>query len=147
MLKTKKKSVTIVLVLVLLIALCGQSLAAENGSAAAASGIVTPQWVNTDVVSVNLAFAGGKATCSAYVIAKAGTSQITATAVLERFDSTGTYTPVNTWGNLNAYSNYLNFSGTYYVATGYTYRLSFTATVYRSGTSETITAYSSAYAG
>lgn len=147
MLKTKKKAITLVVILILLFSLASQSLAAGYVTKDIVSGVITPQWVNTDQVSVNLSFSGSKAICGAYVIGKVETSQITGTVALERLNSTGTYTTVKTWSGLSAYGSYLDFNGTYYVSTGYTYRLTFTITVYRNGTSEKITASSSAYAG
>lgn len=146
MLKTKKKAVIAVVMLLLIFTFAGQSLAVgyETNDGFA---IITPQWVNTDQVVTSLAFESSKSICSAFVIAKAGTSQITGTVILDRLNPSGTYTTVKTWNSLIAYGNYLEFNETYYVSTGYTYRLTLTTIVYRNGTSETISTSTSAYAG
>jgi hypothetical protein len=141
----KKKSAAVILALILLIALGGQALAAGDAGTPV-SRIIAPLWVNIDQAGANLTFTGSLANCSAYVIGKTGTSRITGKAVLARRNSNGTYTTVCTWSNLASNSRYLDFSGSSYVTTGYTYRLAFTATVYRNGSSETVTAYSSASA-
>lgn len=147
MFKIMKKSITAVLVLIALLALSGQSFAAENPSKSMTPGIIKPLWINIDKINVNLTFAGSQANCSARVYGKTGTTMITGTAVLARQNSNGTYTTVKTWSNLVSYSDTLTFNGIHYVTTGYTYRLSFTAAVTRSGSTETVTASYSAYAG
>jgi len=48
---------------------------------------------------------------------------------------------VKTWDNLYAEDDVLVFDESWYVATGYTYRLTFTATVNRNGTGETVSGY------
>lgn len=61
-------------------------------------------------------------------------------------NSDSTYTAVKTWNGLEAATgNMLIFDSTYYVTTGYTYRLTITATVYRNGTGETVSGYFEAY--
>ncbi len=141
-----KKSIAVILMLIILVALSGQALAAGNAEAPA-FGAVAPLWVDVNQAGANLKCTGNLASCSAYVIGKTGTNRITGKAVLARRNSNGSYTTVRTWSNLVSSSCYLDFSGSHYVTTGYTYRLAFTATVYRNGSSETIAVYSSAYCG
>lgn len=143
----KKRVITAILTLTLLFALGGHSLASGSIVNGPSSGIITPLWVNIDALNATLTFSGSQANCSARVFGKAGTTMITGTAVLARLNSNGTYTTIKTWSGLVSYSDTLIFSGTYYVTTGYTYRLAFTAHVYKNGSSESATAYSSAYAG
>jgi hypothetical protein len=145
--RIQKQAVTALLILTLLLALGGQSLASGPSINEPCFGIISPLWVNIDGLNATLTFNGSQASCSGRAFGKAGTTMITGTAVLARLNSNGTYTAVKTWSGLVSYSDMLVFSGTYYVTTGYTYRLAFTVTVYKNGSSETATAYSSAYAG
>lgn len=99
-------------------------------------------WVNADKVDVYLSVDGSTATCTANVVGKPGTEKITATAVLARKNSNGSYTTVKTWSNLSASGESLYFDETYHVSSGYGYRLTVDATVYRKGQSERINKYS-----
>ncbi|MDR2648156.1 MAG: hypothetical protein LBB94_00320 [Clostridiales bacterium] len=107
---------------------------------------IEPYWMNIVGLNTYLSFNNGCGSLGASVIGQTGTTQITGYAVLERFNSNGTYTQIASWNNLSATGNLLDFSKTYYVTRGYTYRLSFTATVYRNGTGETATGCISRYA-
>lgn len=78
-------------------------------------------WVNTDSVTVELAFADLKANCTAYIVGKTDTTKITATAILQRKDTNGSLTTVKTWSGLVATGNELLIDKSYYVDTGYTY--------------------------
>ncbi|MBE5966168.1 MAG: hypothetical protein E7255_04280 [Lachnospiraceae bacterium] len=110
------------------------------------SNIFGPMWNNTTSVQVNLSFDGSKAICGACVIGKASTTKITGTAILARKNSDGTYTSVKTWSNLKTTDNMLIFDKTYYVPTGYTYRLTITSKVYKNSKYETVTGYHEANA-
>ncbi|NLZ83662.1 MAG: hypothetical protein GX915_08360 [Clostridiales bacterium] len=107
--------------------------------------VVEPMWDNTSSVEVNLSIDGSKAICGASVVGKTSTTKITGTVVLARKNSNGTYTPVKTWNNLETTGNLLIFDKTYYVSTGYTYRLTITSTVYRNGVGETVSGYYEAH--
>ena len=104
------------------------------------------QWVNTDSVDAFLSFEGSKGFCGAWVVGKPGTTRITGKVVLARKNQNGTYTTVKTWSGLDAAGDELLLDKVYNVKTGYTYRLTITATVYRNGTAETVTDYDEAYA-
>ena len=130
------------MVIILCFTFGGLALAADANLQTA----VSPYWTNTTSVNTNLSFNGGMGTCGAYVIGKSGTTQITGTAVLARKNSNGMYTTIKTWSGLKATGNILTFDETYYVTTGYTYRLTMTATVYLSGSGETVSSYFEAYA-
>ncbi len=138
----KKKTVSLLLVLLLLCSVGDTALAAGNGYVSEPPGYdYGVLWINTASVSVSLSFDGSEALCGACVIGVTGTSEITGTAVLARKNSNGTYTTVKTWSNLSAEDDILVFDGSWYVTTGYTYRLTFTTTVYRNGTGETVSVY------
>lgn len=137
-----KKSAFLLLALALYFSLGGATLATANDSWIT----VSPQWTNTTSVNVNLSFDDGKGTCGARVLGKSGTTKITGKVVLARKNSDGTYTAVKTWSDLEATGDKLLFDKTYYVATGYLYRLTITATVYRNGTGETVSGSYEAYA-
>ena len=104
------------------------------------------RWASTSSIDINLSFDGSKAICGACVQGWSDVKNITGTAVLSRKNSNGTYTTVKTWNNLNVSGNRLIFDGRYYVARGYTYRLTITATVYRNGVGETVSGYFENYA-
>ena len=110
---------------------------ASKTASAVGSGIMQPQWVNTDVVTADLSFSGDRADCASIIHAKSGTTKITASAVLSRVTGSGTYA-VKTW-NVSSAGDSLYFDGQYYVASGYTYELDINAWVYRNGTVEYVT--------
>lgn len=118
-------------------------LAANNPSHTSGHLIdsVEPVWDNTSSVEVNLSIDGSKAICGALVIGKVSTTKITGTVVLSKKNSNGTYTSVKTWSGLETTGNMMIFDKTYYISTGYTYRLTITSTVYNNGIGETVIGY------
>lgn len=139
-----KKAVSLILAIVLCLSVgITASAAGDSADADVSIGLF---WTHTTSVSVSLSIAGGKASCGATVIGKSGTTKITGTAELALKNSDGTYTVVKEWSGLEAAGDTLIFDGTYYVSTGYTYKLTITATVYRNGGSETVSGSFSAYA-
>ncbi|NLL34932.1 MAG: hypothetical protein GX257_06465 [Clostridiales bacterium] len=142
-----KRNVSLLMAMVMCLALGGWALAAELPTAndMQPDGSVTIQWVNTTSILTTLSFDGSRGTCGARVLGKPGTDYITATIVLARKNSDGSLTPVKTWSDLSATGDMLIFDGTYYVTTGYTYRLTITATVYRDGIGEVVSGYFKAY--
>lgn len=147
----KKKLFALLLAVSLLLTASMPAFAAEKTDAlttapAAGSGIMQPMWTNTDVVSADLVFYGDCADCAAIVYGKSGTTKITATAVLSRVTSSGTYA-VKTWSGLSTSGDTLYFDGQYYVASGYTYEFQINAWVYRNGTVEYVTEIVYGYCG
>lgn len=135
------KKMSCLLLCIMLVASVGSvAFAAESDSTAEASAgnTMVLRWSNTSSVNVNLSFINGKGALGANVIGKPGATNITGTAVLAMQNSNGTYTTVKTWDNLSSANNILTFNATYYVTTGYHYRLTVTATVYRNGTYENV---------
>ena len=143
-----KKCISLLCVIILCFLSGGEALASSNDSYAPnqLSDNAVVQWVYTTSVEVNLSFVGSKAICGACVIGKASTTEITGTVVLDRKNSDGTYSTVKTWSGLRASGSMLIFDMTYYVSTGYTYRLSITSTVYQNGSGELVSGYYEAYA-
>jgi len=107
---------------------------------------VSARWSNVSDLWVGLSITNGKAVLSASVDGYSGTTNITAVAILERQNSDGTYTEIERWTNISANNWYLDWTSTRYVASGYTYRFTFTPTVYRNGTGETVSGSKSAKA-
>lgn len=142
-----KKRISLLCVIILCFLLGGEALAASNvmNVPSSISGIPVVQWVNTTSVDINLSIDGGKAICGACVIGKVSTTEITGTVKLARKNTNGTYTTVKTWSDLKASGNMLIFDKTYYVSTGYTYRLTITSTVYQNGSGETVSGYYEIY--
>ncbi len=145
MIPPMKKCASLLLAFVLCFSL-GGVIHAKGHTPVSAADTHVPQWDNTTSVEISLSFDGSKAICGACVIGKPGTTEITGQAVLARRNSNGTYTTVKTWSGLKTTGNILTFDAIYYVSSGYTYRLTISATVYRNGTGETVTGYHEAYA-
>lgn len=101
---------------------------------------IQPYWQNASEMIVALSINSEKATLSTSIEGKKGVNKITAVAVLERQNSNGTYTEIARWDNLISSSSTLNWTATRYVTNGYTYRFTITATLYKDGVGETITA-------
>jgi len=117
-----------------------------NVTAIAGYQPVDPYFVNISSFQTAIMFNGSCGTLSASTIGRTGTTKITGSVVLDRLNSNGTYTQIASWNNLSANGNYFDFSQTYYVTTGYTYRLTFTTTVYINGVGETATGSASQFA-
>ena len=99
---------------------------------------IQPFWANVSDIVVGLSITNGKAVLSASVEGYSGVTKITAVAVLERLNANGTYTEIERWSNISANNRWLDWTATRYVATGHTYRFTFTATATRNGVSETV---------
>ena len=134
----KVKKVTALLLVVMLIMQGG--LAVEKAKSSAPKNVnvlVTPQWINTNEIRLDLRFAGGNAECTGRITGLTGTSGITATFLLERRNSNGAYSFVRSW-SVSATGRHLTFFGTNPVSSGFTYRLSVIAEVTRNGFAETV---------
>lgn len=99
---------------------------------------VQPYWINTSDIMISLSIDNGKAVLSSAVDGYSGVTKITAVAVLERLNSNGTYTEIERWDNISSDSRWCDWTATRYVAKGYTYRFTITATVYKNGVGETV---------
>jgi len=142
----KEKCFTVLLLFTLLASSICLAASASETTKSIVDEPVQLRWTNISSISVNLAFNNGKGTLWATVVGQTGTTKITGYAVLDRLNSDNTYTKINTWDNLKADCNILDFNETYYVTRGYTYRLTITPTVYRNGIGETASSSKSAYA-
>lgn len=96
---------------------------------------ITPQWINTNDVKLDLYFVNGKAECVGVINGISGTSNISATFKLERKGLLG-WSLEKSWSK-NSKGESLSFYETYAVTKG-TYRLSVTAKVTRNGVTETV---------
>ena len=143
-----KKCTSLLLVIVLFFSMGSMAFATDEDTQPqnVIMGTQDVQWVNTNSVYVDLSFEGSEGICGARVVGKSGTTRITGKVVLARKNSNGTYTTVKTWNNLKSADSSLVFEETYFVSSGYTYRLTITTTVYRNGTSEKVTKYAEDYA-
>lgn len=97
---------------------------------------VSPQWTNVNDITLDLYFENGEAGCSGKIRALSGSTKISATFKLERKISSG-WAFEKSWSQSSS-TNSLSFFGTDAVSSGYTYRLSVTADVTRSGVTETV---------
>ncbi|MCL2083311.1 MAG: hypothetical protein FWH04_08790 [Oscillospiraceae bacterium] len=138
----KKRCIAaLAMAVVLLYGVCPFASAAFSSEEAIASdeNSSPTRWANVSSVNLGLSFSGTTATCSGSITGYSGTTKITATYVLRRKNSNGTYTVVKTFPTQTVNGSTLRFSGTASITTGYTYRLTVTATVTRNGTNETVT--------
>lgn len=137
-----KRCLAVVYVLVMCLAMSSMVYANEAGFQSLTTTAPILRWTNADVVDVSLSVKGSTALCEARIVGKPGTEKITATAVLARRNSNGSYTTVKTWSNLSASGDSLYFDETYHVLSGYGYRLTVDVTVYRKGNYERISRFS-----
>ena len=148
----KKRILVLLLAVSLLFTASMPAFAAEKTPAlttvgsSGGSGLIQPEWTNTDVVIADLSFDGDLAYVDAFIYGKSGTTKITATATLARVTSSGTKT-IKSWTGLSASGDSLYFDSEYYVTSGYTYKFTINGWVYRNGTSEYVTEYVYAYCG
>lgn len=134
--KTRIIATTVVSLMLLAIVLMPvQSSAAE----------IAPFYDNTSTVAALMSFSGNTASCTASVLGKSGTTSITGTMTLYRkvTGSTSEYTRLTSWPISG--SSYVSQNEKYSSATtGYTYYLTVSATVVRNGTSENVSASTTA---
>ncbi|MDR1328184.1 MAG: hypothetical protein LBK23_01105 [Oscillospiraceae bacterium] len=125
---------------ILAAALCCLCLlsAAQTGAAAApaqTSGI-QPFWTTISSISLSMTYSNGKVNWEGYISGNSNVTSIAATYTLEKRNSNGTYSSVDSW-SVSGSATYLDSSGSKTVATG-TYRLTVNVTVTASsGASET----------
>lgn len=130
--KLKVKLVSFVLVALALVSTGAPAFAATLSKSS--PGVISPNYVNTDFTEVNLSFSGDRADCGAAILAKTGTTKITATVLLKRVVSNGTVT-VKSWKS-SASGDMWFFDQDYYVSSGYDYILEVDAAVTKGGTTE-----------
>ena len=138
--KTKILSLAMVVVLMLTV-----NVSAFAATATPKNSGIHVMYTNDDDVTASIDFSGTCANCSGAVDAKSGTTKIVATALLQRVNGSNTST-VKTW-TVSAAGDTLYFDQSYYVASGYTYKLVINAKVYRNGTVESVSTSDSAYCG
>ncbi len=142
-----KKSVCVLLIFILCISSVGIVNAESNKLAEGIDkGDITIQWSHVYMLDIFLSVRNGRAACGSFVLGQTGTTRITASMNLSRKNANGSYTTVKTWSGYETTDDYLIFEEIYYVARGYTYRLTVTTTVYRNGSSETVSGYHEYYA-
>ena len=141
-----RKRVTVVLCSALLVILMSVPAYAQAPVEASSRVTLALRWTNAYDFKVSLSFASGRGTLGASVFGHNGTTRITGVAVLERLNSDGTYSHVKSWTDMSADGDMLLWGTDYYVARGYTYRYTFTATVYKNGFGETVSLSKSVYA-
>jgi hypothetical protein len=98
-----------------------------------------PFWAHTAGISANLNINNsGRATMSGTVVGNLGTTHIVVNAVLDRVNPNGTTTRIVTFNNIRAEGNVWAWERPHYVARGHDYRVTIYSTVFRNGTSETV---------
>ncbi|GHU89382.1 hypothetical protein FACS18949_06160 [Clostridia bacterium] len=97
-----------------------------------------PFYTNTAMISCSLTFSSDLALVYGDVIGWSGTTYISGTLTLQRKNSSGTYTDVKSW-TASISGDELEWDKSWYVATGYYYRIHISAYVTRNGTTEHVT--------
>ena len=141
----RKKASILICIIVFMFIFNISSYADTTTNISEESSIITPMWTNTDLIDIDLSFSGLKANCYIDIIGKVSATKITATVILQRKNSNGTFTDIKTWSNLSPVGSELIFSEYYYVTNGYTYRLTVNTNVYKGSSYESITAYDESY--
>jgi len=112
-----------------------------------ASGVTSRQehgvellWENVASIFLDMKFSNGIITSTGTVTGKSGTTAISATFILERRNTNGTFTEVDRWtANHGSITMLLSTSRSTRNQSAGTYRLSVIATVTRNGKLETVT--------
>ncbi|GHU39478.1 hypothetical protein FACS1894105_14190 [Clostridia bacterium] len=99
---------------------------------------VSSKWLNLQTISMNMSYSGTGVTWNATMLGKANTVSMTASATLDKKNSSGTYANVATWSSFSTAGQTLSASGSTATSKG-TYRLTVTVSVTSSsGTTETV---------
>lgn len=109
-----------------------------TASAFVSPDTMQPNYVNTASVKSVLTFSGALAECEASVTGLSGTTLITATIKLDKINSNGTLSNVETWSGLYAKGDYLSFMDSRNCVRGNTYRMTVDTIVTRNGYIERI---------
>lgn len=99
---------------------------------------IMPLWSHTFSIGVSLNINNGRALMTGSVIGQPGTERISVNARLERLNSNGTTTHIASWNNIQSTGMIWTWERPHHVARGHYYRLTLTSTVFRHGTSETV---------
>jgi len=99
---------------------------------------IEPFWQHTVSMFVSLDIVNGRATMAGSVTGRVGTERISVDALLERVNPDGTTTQLGSWRNLQSTGFFWAWERVHHVTRGHDYRLTLTATVFRNGTSETV---------
>jgi hypothetical protein len=91
-------------------------------------GTMSPQWDNTQSISLNMSYANGVIDWTGKVVGNPNTIKISVSYTLFKKTTGGAYTLVDSWTNQTTYGTYLNSSGSTAAVAG-TYKLSMTGTV------------------
>ena len=116
--------------------------AADTGELKREEIIISPMYTYISsggaIISID---SSGKATAETNVTGNSNVTSIAATINLQQYKN-DSWKTIKTW-NENSSSRTLRFSNTYYVSSGYKYRVSSTVTAYSSKYSETVSFVSS----
>lgn len=111
---------------------------ADTGALVGDKIIISPMYTyisNAEaLLSIN---SSGKATAEVYVTGNSEVTSIKATINLQQYKN-GSWATIKTWSESSS-SKILNFIDTYYVSSGYTYRVQSTVTAYSGQNSESTT--------
>jgi len=131
-----KKSGKYLAMVMVLVLFCAFPVPVKATLTTPAEEIQILAWENTSSILSGITFSGSTANCSCSVNGYSGTTNVSATYELQQ-KINGTFYTIKTW-SASASRAYLDWSGSYSVSSGYTYRLYITALVTRNGTTETV---------
>jgi len=123
-----------ILVFILCVGVLGSTIGMPLASAA--THPIQPLWSNLQSIALSMSRSNNVVTSSSTVIGEPGTTRITASFTLERWEN-NRYQQVDTWSASSNSAALLNTRTTSNCPAG-TYRLRVTVTVTRNGTTETV---------
>ena len=112
------------------------------GVMAAVGDQISPYWLNTRKIEIVHGYSDGNALCNIIITGYAGTSSIENVDIKLYKISGSSLSLAKRWDDLSCTGNVFEFYDEVpNVSSGYTYRLEFTADVYKDGVKETIEDY------
>ena len=132
----KNKTLTFFLVILFSLLISSNALAISL-SEVSETNTITPYWTAMIQPFQSFNITDGKAIVGAETFAGSNASSVYVLASLQQFKD-GTWVTIKSWSNTQN-GSYVSLSQTWYVTSGYTYRLVTYHTTYFSGTSESTT--------
>lgn len=101
---------------------------------------IEPFWTDTTLFTIDLSINNnGRARMTGMVLGNLGTSHIISNVSLHRINSNGSASLIASFNNIRANGDIWVWERDHFVQRGHDYQVTITATVFRNGSSETIT--------
>lgn len=133
----KKSRIKVIFLVVLCSIFISSNAMAASLTEVSETNIVTPNWISMIQPCQSFEIAGGKAIVDAETVAGSNASSVYVSASLQQYNN-GHWNTIKSWSDTQN-GNYVSLSQTWYVASGYSYRLVTYHITYFSGKSESST--------